>query len=330
MLLSDIRRVAILCPVGMTGGPEALHQLSYVLNAIGVRSSMVYVGPENAVELQTHRIVCRRPQAPRPMAYYGEYDPQVSAEIPLDAQTLVVLPEAYAARHGGFPNARVAIWWLSVDNAFSAQLPLGEPAVREAIARAPHVTHLYQSVYAREFLRDAGAVQLHALGDHTSALFARQTIEAPPPEPFCTYNGAKGAELAQTFFAGQPDLQAIALKGFSKPQLRDLFRSRLLYVDFGHQPGRDRMPREAAASGGLIFVRRHGAGAHYDDFAIPDFFKFDLDDVTSGSLAERLAQVVAAPATYWSQQAAFRMSIAWEKATFTQQVMRLFGQREPV
>jgi hypothetical protein len=330
MSLPDIRRVAIFSPWGATGGPEALHQLGFTLNTLGVRADMVYFGAEHAVEIEPNQIVCRKPSAPRMAEIYAEYDPQVSATIPLDDHTLVVLPEALANRTAPFRNGVVAIWWLSIDNVYNVWPQFADLEVARACAAAPGLVHLYQSVYSREFLRNLGAVRLHELGDYTSDIFTRQILRAPPEEPLCAYNAAKGGELAQDFFANHPRFEALALRGFSKAQLRDIFRRRLLYVDFGHLPGKDRLPREAAASGSIVFLHRKGAGAFYDDFPVPDFFRFDIEDVASGALAEKLGAVVADPASHWAQQQVFRTGVGWERRLFAQQVMRLLGRRDGV
>ena len=42
-----------------------------------------------------------------------------------------------------------------------------------------------------------------------------------------------------------------------------------IYLDLGHHPGKDRMPREAALSGALTVVARRGSGAFFADVPVP-------------------------------------------------------------
>ena len=59
--LSRFRRVVIPTPAGATGGPEAIHQLAYSLNSIGVDCRIAYYGEANAVKVTTDRITCTPP-----------------------------------------------------------------------------------------------------------------------------------------------------------------------------------------------------------------------------------------------------------------------------
>jgi hypothetical protein len=325
--LARYRRVVLLAPTGATGGPEAIHQLAHSLNSLGIEAYLVYFGAANVVQVRPDRIVCRTPEHAPTLQAYRAYRPRVAAEIPLDARTLVVIPEAFATHHPSFRDCGAAIWWLSVDNALKNEPALATPEGRAELFARRDLIHLHQSIYARDWLRAHGAQTLLELGDYTSAQFTAEPAERPSPRPAAAYNLAKGASLAQDFFAAHPRFEALGLKGFSKPELREIFAERLLYVDFGHFPGKDRMPREAAACGAVVFVHRQGAGALYDDFPLPDFFKFTAEDVASGELARRLDAVVADPQAHWARQANFRSLIDWEKAQFHDQVMRLWGVR---
>jgi hypothetical protein len=326
--LAAYRRVAILCPTDVTGGPQALHQLGFALNRLGVAAEMVYLGAENAVELHPGRIVCRTPRHEPTMAAYAAYAPRVAGEIALDETTLVVLPELHFHLHSQFRHC--AVWWLSVDNALRPDVDLRDAAVRAQLFGRDDLVHLYQSVYAREWLRINDARRMYDLYDYTDETFTTAPAQAPSPEPFATFNLHKGRGEAEAFFAAHPRFAGLGLGGFSRPQLRDIFARRLLYVDFGHFPGKDRLPREAALAGAVVFVSRRGAGAYYDDFPIPNLFKFDPADVQSGELARRLDRVVADPQGAWARQDHFRRIIAWEKAQFFDQLNRLWGRAPPV
>lgn len=323
--LSRFRRVVMLTPAGATGGPEAIHQLAYSLNSLGIDCRIAYYGSQNKVHVAGHRILCQPADCPSSMETYREYRPQVAAEIVLDSETLVILPEVATAQHGVFRNCGVAIWWLSVDFAVAQNPALNDPKGRAELFQRDNLIHLYQSVYAREWLRQSGARNLFDLGDYTNQIYLGPEPSGPSPRPAVAFNLRKGASSAEQFFAQHPQFDALGLRGFTKAQLRDIFAERLLYVDCGHFPGKDRMPREAAACGSIVFVHRHGAGCFYDDFPLPDFFKFTLDDLSSGDLARRMDEVIADPRRYWAEQVHFRALIGWEKAQFHDQVMRLWG-----
>jgi len=45
-----------------------------------------------------------------------------------------------------------------------------------------------------------------------------------------------------------------------------------IYIDFGHHPGKDRIPREAAMSGNIVFLHERGAAAFHLDHPLDRFF----------------------------------------------------------
>jgi len=168
--------------------------------------------------------------------------------------------------------------------------------------------------------------RLAELGDFTSEEFTGEDPRLPLPRASVAFNAAKGAAAAQSFFAEHPQYDALALRGFSKAQLKEICSGRLLYIDFGHFPGKDRLPREAAAAGSIVFVRRAGAGKVFDDFPLPDVFKFTEGDIASGELHRRLQAVVGDPQRYWDLQADFRSIVRWERAHFVATLARLWGR----
>lgn len=220
----------------------------------------------------------------------------------------------------------MAIWWLSVDNAYVLIPELRDEAFARELFGRPDLIHLYQSAYARDFLHRNGAANVGELRDYTSPLFTQAPATAPSPKRVCAYNAAKGGDTGDRFFADNPQLSGMRLKGFSKSQLKQIFSQARVYIDFGHFPGQDRLPREAAACGATVFLNAAGAAAFAEDFPLPDAFKFSDADLQSGDLARRVQAVMDAPEPYWRQQAEFREMIRAERGAFSRQVRRLFGR----
>lgn len=327
MPLSRFKTVVILCPYAKTGGPEAIHQAAFALNSLGVTCYLAYVGADHRTGFAPGKLFYESSSRPTLLDIYAHYNPRLAAEVPLGPDTLVVFPEAFVQHIGRRPNHGAAMWWLSVDNAFRVLPELADLETRQRHFADPSIIHLYQSAYARDWLRGSGFQTILELGDFTSDEFTAREAYGPSPRPTAAYNAAKGADLAEGFFAQRPQYEALPLRKFSKPELRAIFGERLLYVDFGHFPGKDRLPREAAISGSVVFVNRAGAGASYEDFPLPEIFKFEPADVESGELDRRMQAVVAEPGRYWDMQADFRSRVRWEKAQFFDNIMRLWGMR---
>src|SRR3954463_1128255 len=108
--------VLILCPEVKTGGPEALHQLSYQIACHGGSAHMVYYGPFSRIEPEGGIIRCHADASPMP-AHFAQYCPQVLTEARVGPETLVIFPEplAHLAAASGVAYQR-ALWWLSLDN----------------------------------------------------------------------------------------------------------------------------------------------------------------------------------------------------------------------
>lgn len=324
MSLGFVKRVTFLCPAVTTGGPEAIHQVAQLLNTEGIRADIAYYGAGGALTLDGGRLrVTPPPLNPAPAAY-AHYRPVACEQALLRRHHLIVLPEVLAVQAASFPGASVAVWWLSVDNAL-VDVP---DTSRRALFADRAVRHFHQSAYAADFLRSAGVPASTPLGDFTDARFTAVVPAGPGADPVVAYNPAKGADLAGAFFTGAPGISPAPIRGMTKDQIVDRLRSTRVYVDFGNLPGKDRLPREAAASGAVVFVRRLGAGRFSEDFPVPDFFRFDEADVHSGELARRVEAVLADPGPSWAQQAGFREEVFAERDTLRAQVRDLLGRRQ--
>jgi hypothetical protein len=325
MIVKHMKRVTFLCPAMTTGGPEAVHQAAQVLNEQGTTSDIAYYGGDGSVAINDGRLTCVPPTENPCLTAYADYRPVVCTSALLRPHHLIVLPEVLAGHRSLFGRATVAIWWLSVDNVFVA---LDQAAVRSVLTDRS-LKHLHQSAYAADFLRSEGVSSSLQLEDFTTTEFTEHEPTGPSSDPAIAYNPAKGADLAKAFFSAHPQMSEVPIQGMSRTDAAATLRRTLLYVDFGHLPGKDRLPREAAASGSVVFLRKLGAGRFHEDFPVPDFFRFAEDDVVSGELFRRITAVQQDPRTFWDQQQALRDAVRSERAGLADQVRALRGRKAP-
>ena len=97
------------------------------------------------------------------------------------------------------------------------------------------------------------------------------------------------------------------------------------YIDFGHHPGKDRLPREAAASGCLVMTLKAGAAQFFEDVPIAAIYKFSKSDVENGALQQSLQKIDTDYASHWHDQQRYRSRIRQEKSTFDAEVLSVFG-----
>jgi hypothetical protein len=325
--------VLIFSPSIKTGGPEALHQLGYHIACHGGTARMVYYD----VPFSTEGNVFRCGEGPFPLVeYFAQYQPQVLRETSVGPNTLLVFPEplSKSASTFGGDHCQRALWWLSVDNAIIGNPGLLNEEYRQTFFANRSLFHLYQSEYARTILMNHKAQQLLPLYDYTDPQFICRSSAMSGKMPIedrnnnVCYFPTKGQELAERFMAHSMSLrhktEFVAIRDMTKAQVRDaLFQARV-YIDFGHHPGKDRVPREAAIAGAVVLLHATGAANYYGDHPLLPEYHFTQDDVLAGRLHQRLDDILDDPDAHFAAQRLYRQNILLEREQFDMQVRSFF------
>jgi len=329
-LMGGYSKVLIVCPGNaMTAGPEALHQLGADLIRLGQPAAMVYYPFDRAFE------------TPGP---YQKY--RVPVEPFRDeAGAMIVFPEIFPTFALKVRRAQAAIWWMSVNNYTCVRYgnPLRDKfryfkqlvkGLRPwgGIGALGHLVHLAQSHYATAFLERHGirslplsdAIPVYTAPDYLAALPAR--LAAAHRQPVILYNPTKGAKITARLMAAYPEWQFKPLRGLNREQLAEAFLAAMIYMDFGHHPGKDRLPREAAMHGCCIITGLYGSAADPVDVPIPPRYK--LDDRASSFVGEFGAVVTDVFAHFDARSRefdAYRAVIHQEQIRFDRQIRDAFG-----
>jgi hypothetical protein len=300
-------KIFILCPAAtISGGPEALHQLGGALRNKNVDAAIVYYPAAQ----QAH-------QVPAPYRHYGV---AVSPMVEDDPASVVVIPEVATSLAWRFPNARKAIWWLSVDNYFKWQHINPGPSVFDP---RPDLVHLCQSRYAHDFLAGRGVGPLLMLTDFlTTDVFTSGPVSGRLP--VVAYNPKKAPETTQRLIARHSGRVWLPLENLSQQTLAELLCEVRIYADFGPHPGRDRIPREAALCGAVVITGRKGAAAFPTDMPLPERFRLDeqLPDFEAHAIT-LLDELLGSDAAFLEaseHQATYRRWIGENKATFLTEI----------
>lgn len=262
--------IYLLCLHGVrTGGPEAIHQLSDALLKQGLPARMVYYDWTQIArwEQEPYTEEVKFGLRPNPIPDYERY-----AIVPDDRVGdfdgfTIVLPEPLAHLAPRFKRAKVLIWWLSVDNGLGSL-----SRVNLNLLRAANVYHAAQSTYAARFL---DALQLRSVGflsDYTTDL---SRYAAPLPremrKPIVAINatahklaGFDVDRMIAAIMEAHPIALCTKINGMERGALAEIFAKAKVYVDMGNFPGKDRMPREAAAMGAIPLLRDCGAARELD------------------------------------------------------------------
>lgn len=299
--MSSSKKVYVFCPNDfVTGGPDALHQIAYYMNQIGLDATIVYYA-------FTKKHIYAIPEA-----YKNYVSDFITEEDFVDSpDNIVILPEHAVDKLKHLKKSKVYIWWLSVDNNtnrssflwkvfFFATLParvvknwhyykrrFGEAIVKtlqmqkyDFSAESENVEHLCASHYAYDFVSKRSKHKTSLCIEPISKIFLekfdkqRSTLDSSQRSNAILYNPRKSGMFVQKLAELAPDLNFVPLKGMRQDELIEKYMTSKLYVDFGPFPGAERIPKEAVLFGCCVITGRNGASNFYGDVPIPDEYKF--------------------------------------------------------
>lgn len=287
--------IYILCPYAIrTGGPEALHQLSDALIGQGMDARIAYYTQAQADLLARSGVSEAYKFGDAAIAFdeYAHYERKPADAVPNAPGNIVVLPEPLCHLAPRFGEAKVLIWWLSVDNAFGAL-----SRINLNLLRSPRVAHVVQSEYARNVLLALGIKPSGLLGDYSADVMgtkdwrrakhrARIALFSANPNKVSADLDAIFARVADI----DPTIDCKRLIGLSAPATAQAMADARVFVDLGSFPGKDRMPREAAQLGCSVVLSKYGAAK---EMSVHGMHYVDAGDVEA--VAREVAALVEAP-----------------------------------
>lgn len=321
------------CPAfNKTGGTELAHQLVKTLLDNGKNAYILYY--------DTNKIEDSSLINPAFTKYVSEY--VTLNQVDDKAENILVVPEIRIELLSSFNKLQKAIWWMSVDNylknngfmnavKFYGVLRASKLLLTSKIALFEkkldnQTLHLYQSEYARLFLKSKGITNVARLSDYLNDAYLNTkdvTIEGRKDNVL--YNPKKGIAFTQKLIKASPQFNWIPIQNMTTDEVRELLLTSKVYVDFGNHPGKDRFPREAAISGCCIITDKKGSAKNSVDICIPESYKFE--DVSSN--IELVTLKIKDCLDFFEKNIqsfdSYRESILSEKKVFENDVKTLFG-----
>ncbi|GAA4753768.1 hypothetical protein GCM10025783_28350 [Amnibacterium soli] len=328
----------VIYPRGLrTGGPEALHQL---VDSLRRQGQDAYLTPR-AASAHLDRV-----------GAYSVYDaPEAPVEDAPDCA--VVSPEDEPGELLAYRSAVRFCWWLSIDNSSPFR---DSQALRHAwskpdpglllrlkmYARVPYhgvrrrlrgettllneIHHLAQSQFAWSFLHSRLGVLPTLLTDYTplEGFSAHAPLAPSQRGRTVTYNPYKSGFLIDRLAERLPDVRFIPLENLTRDEVVATLQSSALYLDLGHHPGKDRLPREAALCDAIVAVARRGAGAFWADVPLSGGFKVAPGPAMLEETVELVQRVLADPDSAWHRQDGYREFIRGERERFDAEALDVF------
>ncbi len=318
-------RFLIYCPIGVkTGGPECLYQLCDAINELGYQSLIVpsidtsHLSPCPDFEKYNVTYLRNRKIHPQDVLII----PEVSNRIPkwlsksISPANLVVwwlsvdnspkVPfNKYEQR-----NYQIHSRWMPEE--LSQNKPSNPVSVQSFLhffsqlktlvfkIRLKMMTsevdlelcnHFAQSEYAQKVVSKTLVKKVGMLTDYVyGAEFQKMPVaKTARAKKRVAYNPFKGSELMRTFVSlFEGEVTFVELRNMNTEQVAKTLQDSDLYLDLGHFPGKDRIPREAILVGCPVFLANRGAARNNKDFNLHADFKVDLANTTPQELKSRI------------------------------------------
>lgn len=311
-----------------------MHQLASELRSVGISSFMVPIrGTESEPRVDAYR-------------HFGIPEVEEFEDV---ADCAVVAPEMAMRELRHVRHAVKFCWWLSVDNSdlLKAERKLSYTptrGVRNRLKRLKHrfllpvqrfkalrtrlggMIHLTQSQYAWASVYSRFDIVPSMLSDYTDITEITSEPRVSSGSFRIAYNPAKGGDFVlQLMESTRTTLNCewVPIKGMTREEVVRTLRSSSVYLDLGHHPGKDRLPREAAVAGAVVLAARRGAGAFAADLQLPGEHKIDMANVFVD--AERAIKLVVGDLSgQLARQEIYRSVIKDERKRFSKEVADIF------
>lgn len=311
------RRIYVCCPgSAVSGGPELLHQLVAALVAHGKEAYITYHPFD------------RQWQTPKE---YHRYKCPVAEHIVDEDDSAFVVPEIFTSLLKTIKTAQRIIWWLSVDyysgnfdNRSLLKIWL-KRLLTTGIDRSRPCVHLFQSEYARRFVQERLKAEGWFLSDYLADEYVHTDPRPDGRSDTILFNPKKGHWFTRKIIAQNPTLRFVPLIDMSRAQIKTALETSKVYIDFGHHPGKDRLPREAALCGCVVVVGRRGSASNSKDVPLDTRYKFPVKDSHVPAIAATLTDILRHHPEHFDAQARYRSILRKERELFEQDLRTVFN-----
>lgn len=305
----------IFCPYFKTGGPEALHQLCGALRDLGQEAYIWYTDSRLNNQIDVDIIPDYR--------HYNVALTSLDTLASIDRDDAIwVLPEGLPHDfYGTATKAKQVVWYLATASGNPNAIPYDDPRLENSILLAQSDFGMNEA--CASFMPSQ---QVLKVTDYTrlSLLCSEQTLLQENRIAQVVYNPSKGLHVTNALRRFLPDIRFAPVKGMNEIMLRDLGLKSKLYIDFGHHPGKDRLPREMASLGCVVLTGTDGVASSSIDLPIePLKFQPTEQGYDIAAIACHIRDALSRYDELFIDQQSYRDTIRSEYQTFLGQVQNL-------
>jgi len=319
-------KIIIFCPPKKaTGGPEALHQLSNKLYELNYNNIFMHYVP--------HRKNAKAKN-------YDIYKTQNIEFVEDHADNILIIPESMTFLIKKYPKSQKIVWWLSVDfykilmdyrirkQSFFTKLFYKQDDREYHFENLPNVFQWAQSYRSGIYLKDHHIPEgkIDYVCDYINPIFVdhNKIINKNLSNKKIIYNPKKGKNEISALIKNSPELTWVPIQNMNAHQIKDLMAKSLLYVDFGENPGRDKMLRESVSQDCCIISGRNGSSAFYEDLMIPDEYKFDFSSEKIPAILEKIKEVLDHYSSHIPYFKTYKNMVLSEETVFSNKLKEIF------
>ncbi|WP_312768752.1 hypothetical protein [Epilithonimonas sp.] len=321
-----ISKIIIFCPPRkVTGGPEALHQLSNKLIELGVENVFMRYTPK--------RINAKAKN-------YNIYKTKEISFVEDNPDNILIIPESMTFLVKKYPTSQKIIWWLSVDfykilmdhrirkQNFLTKLFYKQDDKEYHFETLPNVFHWAQSFRSGLYLKNHKILdkQIDFVCDYINPSFLKNhpSKQKDLSNKSILYNPKKGKNEIAELIKNSQELNWIPIQNMNAEEIRNLMSKSLLYVDFGENPGRDKMLRESVSQDCCIISGKNGSSAYYEDLMIPDEYKFDFSNDNIPKIISKIKDVLENYPAHIPSFKIYRDKVMNEEIDFESKLKEIF------
>ncbi len=324
-------KIFIACPAYFkTGGTELLHQLANELN----KFTNVYI----------FYFDCKfnHPTNSSFLKYNVKFVKEISNKDN-NINNILIVPEVNTDLLYKYNKMQRSIWWLSIDNFFVNHKASYYDDFRSKIMNyyrsllnlkfefgfnKNKYTHMAQSYYAVDYLKNKGIKEVIYLSDYINPIYLDEKDNQLLKEDIVLYNPKKGLKFTKKIIRiCNENIKFVPLINLSNDEVSVLLKKSKVYIDFGEHPGKDRFPREAVASGCCIITGKKGAAKNSKDIPIPRQYKFADNEKNIPLIINKIGDCLMNYETNNKKFSEYRDMIKGEKEYFQRDVLEIFRLR---
>jgi hypothetical protein len=167
-----------------------------------------------------------------------------------------------------------------------------------------------QSFYGQGFVRQVLGRQAPIITDPIRVV---DVEAAPRRRNVVLYNVVKSGTMIPEVKRLMPDVDFQPIQNMSFQEVAQALSTATLYLELGHLPGRDRMPREAAHFGTPVVCLARGAGYCWQDVPLPVDYRIAFHEGWPQQAADAVRRVLDDPERAVREQEPYRIWVSGER-----------------